>query len=52
MVSFKDPNAFADSEDSAIVAAAKRNVEPPMEYNYTEVRFVFNLRHRTLQESS
>ena len=37
MVSFKDPNAFADPEDSAIVAEAKKQVEEPVEYTYTEV---------------
>ncbi|TEB34648.1 multifunctional beta-oxidation protein [Coprinellus micaceus] len=36
MVNFKDPNAFADPEDSKIVADAKKHVEPPVEYNYTE----------------
>ena len=40
MVSFNDPNAFADPEDSALVAEAKKHVEPPLEYNYTEVRGV------------
>lgn len=37
MVDFKDPNAFADPEDSRIVAEAKKKVEPPVEYNYTQV---------------
>ncbi|KAJ2917389.1 hypothetical protein MD484_g3020, partial [Candolleomyces efflorescens] len=36
MVSFNDPKAFADPEDSALVAEAKKQVEPPVEYNYTE----------------
>ncbi|RXW21030.1 hypothetical protein EST38_g4808 [Candolleomyces aberdarensis] len=36
MVSFTDPKAFADPEDSALVAEAKKHVEPPVEYNYTE----------------
>ena len=40
MVSFNDPNAFADPEDSSLVAEAKKHVEPPLEYNYTEVRGV------------
>ena len=38
MVDFKDPNAFADPEDSKVVADAKKHVEPPADYNYTEVR--------------
>lgn len=38
MASFKDPKAFADPEDSALVAEAKTHVEEPVEYTYTEVR--------------
>ncbi|KAF5342029.1 hypothetical protein D9611_001551 [Ephemerocybe angulata] len=36
MVSFKDPNAFSDPEDSTLVAEAKKHVEQPVEFNYTE----------------
>ena len=37
MVDFKDPNAFADSEDAALVVEAKKVVGESVEYAYTEV---------------
>lgn len=37
MPNFKDPKAFADSEDSQAVAEAKKIVLKPTEYAYTEV---------------
>ncbi|KAF8625544.1 hypothetical protein AX15_005311 [Amanita polypyramis BW_CC] len=36
MVDFKSPDAFADPEDSKLVAQAKRDVTPPMDYSYLE----------------
>jgi hypothetical protein len=36
MSNFKAPNAFADPEDSQLVADAKRNHIDPVEYSYTE----------------
>jgi len=33
----KDPNAFADPEDSELVADAKKIVPDPVPYDYTEV---------------
>jgi len=33
----KDPNTFADPEDSKLVANAKKIVPDPVLYNYTEV---------------
>ncbi|RDB26283.1 Peroxisomal hydratase-dehydrogenase-epimerase [Hypsizygus marmoreus] len=36
MSSFKDPNAFADPEDSKLVAEAKKVTSEPEEYTYTE----------------
>lgn len=33
----KDPNTFADPEDSKLVADAKKIVPDPVLYNYTEV---------------
>ncbi|PFH53066.1 hypothetical protein AMATHDRAFT_138162 [Amanita thiersii Skay4041] len=36
MVNFKALDAFADPEDSKLVADAKRQLIPPTEYNYTE----------------
>lgn len=49
MVNFKDPNAFADPQDSEIVADAKKHVEPPVEYNYTEVRLDWECIARSLE---
>lgn len=37
MSSLKDPNAFADPEDSELVRKNKRQVAESMPYNYTEV---------------
>jgi len=34
---YKNPNSFADSEDSKLVADAKKIVPDPVLYNYTEV---------------
>ncbi|KAF6757262.1 multifunctional beta-oxidation protein [Ephemerocybe angulata] len=31
-----DPNAFSDPEDSTLVAEAKKHIEQPVEFNYTE----------------
>ncbi|KAF8623682.1 hypothetical protein AX17_007380 [Amanita inopinata Kibby_2008] len=36
MVNFKAPDAFADPEDSKLVADAKKEVIPPTDYSYTE----------------
>ncbi|KIK10140.1 hypothetical protein K443DRAFT_126912 [Laccaria amethystina LaAM-08-1] len=36
MSSFKDPNAFADPEDSELVAEAKRTIPDSTTYSYTE----------------
>ena len=36
MVDFKDPNAFADAEDSKLVADAKKETAPLTVYGYTE----------------
>lgn len=36
MSSFKDPNAFADREDSELVAKAKRTIPDSTTYSYTE----------------
>jgi hypothetical protein len=36
MPSFKDPAAFADPEDSQLVADAKKVPVEPIEYSYTE----------------
>jgi len=36
MPSFKDPKAFADPEDSALVAEAKTVIPDPVPYSYTE----------------
>ncbi|KAJ7593022.1 hydroxysteroid dehydrogenase [Mycena floridula] len=36
MVNLKDPNVFADKEDSKIVAEAKRTILDPEVYSYTE----------------
>jgi len=33
---FKDPTAFADPEDSQLVADAKKNIPDPVPYDYTE----------------
>lgn len=38
-MSFRDPNAFSDSEDSQLVKDAKKEVTEPVLYSYTEVRF-------------
>jgi hypothetical protein len=37
MSPFRDPKAFADPEDSALVAEAKKQIHEPFTYNYTEV---------------
>jgi hypothetical protein len=37
MSSFKDPNAFADPEDSELVRKNKRLIPESIHYNYTEV---------------
>ena len=37
MPSFKDPNAFADPEDSELVRNNKRQITESIAYNYTEV---------------
>jgi multifunctional beta-oxidation protein len=37
MSNFKDPNAFADPEDTKIIADAKKIIPDPVPYNYTEV---------------
>ena len=37
MSSFKDPNAFADREDSELVAEAKKTIPDSTIYSYTEV---------------
>lgn len=36
MSSFKDPNAFADPEDSQLVVDAKKVTIDPVDYSYTE----------------
>ena len=36
MVDFKSNEAFADPDDSKLVADAKRDIAPPTEYIYTE----------------
>ena len=37
MPSFQSANAFADPEDSQLVADAKKVVAEPVPYSYTEV---------------
>ena len=37
MPSFRDPEAFSDKEDSAIVAEAKKIIPDAVSYVYTEV---------------
>jgi peroxisomal enoyl-CoA hydratase 2 len=37
MSNIADPKAFADPEDSAVVAEAKQEVYDPVDYSYTEV---------------
>lgn len=36
MAGFQDPSAFADPEDSSLVAEAKKEVPEPTDYSYTE----------------
>ncbi|KAJ8521123.1 hypothetical protein ONZ45_g2175 [Pleurotus djamor] len=36
MPDFKDPNAFADAQDPALVAEAKKQVPDPVDYDYSE----------------
>lgn len=36
MANFKDPKAFADAEDSALVAEAKQQIPAPVDYQFTE----------------
>lgn len=40
MSKFSSSNAFADPEDSQLVADAKKAPVDPVEYSYTEVRLV------------
>lgn len=36
MANFRDPKAFADAEDSALVAEAKQQIPAPVDYQFTE----------------
>jgi hypothetical protein len=38
---YKNPGAFADPEDSQIVADAKKELQDPTYYTYTEVGTIF-----------